>query len=97
MHDRHIDTQIITGEPSAMPTYIDIHDLPASRPRTSSAPMKPTSGPGRVRRRLQALLGRRDEGKVFCLVDAPERESAARVHREAHGLEALPVEVKQGA
>jgi len=27
-------------------------------------------------------------GKVFCLVDAPDAESAARVHREAHGLEA---------
>ncbi|KQV77153.1 gualylate cyclase [Aeromicrobium sp. Root344] len=27
-----------------------------------------------------------DSGKVFCLVDAPDAESAARVHREAHGL-----------
>ena len=27
-------------------------------------------------------------GKVFCLVDAPDRETATRVHREAHGLEA---------
>lgn len=25
-------------------------------------------------------------GKVFCLVDAPDAESAARVHQEAHGL-----------
>ena len=25
-------------------------------------------------------------GKVFCLVDAPDAESAAAVHREAHGL-----------
>ena len=34
-------------------------------------------------------------GKVFCLVDAPDAETAARVHREAHGLEAdelTPVE-----
>ena len=29
-----------------------------------------------------------DSGKVFCLVDAPDAETAARVHREAHGLEA---------
>lgn len=36
-------------------------------------------------------------GKVFCLVDAPDAESAARVHREAHGLEADEiVEVRQG-
>jgi hypothetical protein len=25
-------------------------------------------------------------GKVFCLVDAPSKEAAAAVHREAHGL-----------
>jgi len=25
-------------------------------------------------------------GKVFCLVEAPDAESAAAVHREAHGL-----------
>jgi hypothetical protein len=35
------------------------------------------------------------EGKVFCLVDAPSAEAAATVHREAHGLvadEIYPVE-----
>ena len=26
------------------------------------------------------------EGKIFCLVDAPDVEAAHRVHREAHGL-----------
>ena len=26
------------------------------------------------------------EGKIFCLVDAPDAESANTVHREAHGL-----------
>lgn len=34
-------------------------------------------------------------GKVFCLVEAPDVESAARVHREAHGLVAdqlIPVQ-----
>jgi Nickel responsive protein SCO4226-like len=36
-------------------------------------------------------------GKVFCLVDAPSAEAAAKVHREAHGLEADEiVEVRQG-
>lgn len=25
-------------------------------------------------------------GKIFCLVEAPDAETAARVHREAHGL-----------
>ena len=26
------------------------------------------------------------DGKIFCLVDAPDAETAATVHREAHGL-----------
>ena len=37
-------------------------------------------------------------GKVFCLVDAPSKEAAAAVHREAHGLEADEINpVKEGA
>jgi peptidyl-tRNA hydrolase len=26
------------------------------------------------------------QGKIFCLVDAPDGDAANRVHREAHGL-----------
>jgi Protein of unknown function (DUF4242) len=36
-----------------------------------------------------------NDGKVFCLVDAPDAEAAITVHREAHGLVAdhiYPVE-----
>jgi hypothetical protein len=36
-------------------------------------------------------------GDVFCLVEAPDKEAAIRVHREAHGL--VPdeiVEVQEG-
>ena len=25
-------------------------------------------------------------GKIFCLVDAPDAETASKVHKEAHGL-----------
>ena len=36
-------------------------------------------------------------GKVFCLVDAPSKEAAAAVHREAHWLLADEIiEVKEG-
>ena len=36
-------------------------------------------------------------GKVFCLVEAPTKEAAIAVHREAHGLVADElVEVKEG-
>ena len=37
-------------------------------------------------------------GKVFCLVEAPNKEAAIAVHREAHGLVADEItEVQEGA
>ena len=37
-------------------------------------------------------------GRVFCLVEAPSKEAAEAVHREAHGLVADEItEVQQGA
>lgn len=37
------------------------------------------------------------EGTVFCLVNAPNKDAAARVHREAHGLVADEIiEVREG-
>jgi hypothetical protein len=37
-------------------------------------------------------------GKVFCLVEAPNKEAAIAVHREAHGLVADDlIEVTEGA
>ena len=37
-------------------------------------------------------------GKVFCLVDAPSKEAAIAVHKEAHGLLADEIiEVKEGS
>ena len=36
-------------------------------------------------------------GKVFCLIDAPNKEAAVAVHREGHGLVADEIiEVKEG-
>ena len=38
-----------------------------------------------------------DQGKVFCLVEAPDAEAAVACHREAHGLTADEIhEVVQG-
>ena len=37
-------------------------------------------------------------GKIFCLVDAPDADTAATVHREAHGLVADEIyHVQEGA
>ena len=39
-----------------------------------------------------------DEGKIFCLVDAPDAEAANTVHREAHGLVADEIyQVQEGS
>ncbi len=38
-----------------------------------------------------------NDGQVFCLVQAPNKEAAIAVHREAHGLIADEItEVKEG-
>jgi hypothetical protein len=37
-------------------------------------------------------------GKIFCLVEAPDQDSAHTVHREAHGLVADEIyQVQEGA
>ena len=39
-----------------------------------------------------------ESGRVFCLVEAPTKEAAERVHREAHGLVADElIEVQEGS
>jgi len=39
-----------------------------------------------------------DTGEVFCLVEAPNKEAAEAVHREAHGLVADEItEVREGS
>jgi len=39
-----------------------------------------------------------NDGRVFCLVEAPDKESAIKVHKEAHGLLADEIfEVNEGS
>jgi hypothetical protein len=82
-----------------VPTYMDMHDIPGV---TAAA----VAGAHEADLKVQGQYGVNykhywvDEkgGKVFCLVDAPDKETAARVHREAHGLEAHTLyEVQEGA
>jgi hypothetical protein len=82
-----------------MATYLDIHDIPGVK-------ADDVIGAHAADVRVQDQYGvnykhywvDEDAGKVFCLVEAPDRESANRVHREAHGLVAHTLhEVEQGA
>jgi len=82
-----------------MPLYLDEHDIPGVKAAdvagAHAADMQVQSKYGVEYRHYWVD---EEKGKVFCLVDAPDRETAARVHREAHGLEAHTLyEVSQGA
>lgn len=82
-----------------MPTYLDIHDLPGVKAAdVAGAHEADVRVQSRYAVDYRHFWVDEEAGKVFCLVDAPDRETAARVHREAHGLEAHTLhEVIQGA
>jgi hypothetical protein len=81
-----------------MPTYMDVHDIPGVKAIDVVAAHEADV-------RVQGQYGvaykhywfDEEDGKVFRLVDAPDRETANGVHREAHGPEAHTLhEVTQG-
>jgi hypothetical protein len=72
-----------------MPLFMDVHEkLPAG------TTAKDVAGAHTADVKTQAKYGVKylrywvDEkaGKAFCLVEAPNAEAAAKVHKEAHGL-----------
>jgi hypothetical protein len=84
-----------------MPLYMDIHE---SIPEGTNA--KDVAGAHAADVQTQDRYGVKylrywvdeKEGKVFCLVEAPDAEAAATVHREAHGLVANRIhEVTEGS
>jgi hypothetical protein len=82
-----------------VPTYLDIHDIPGVTTTdvlaAHEADVRVQGAYGVNYRHFWVDEGR---GMVFCLVDAPDPDTATRVHREAHGLVAqILFEVEQGA
>ena len=82
-----------------MTTFLDIHDLPGVKAGdVVDAHAADVRVQGQYGVNYKSYWVDEKDGKVFCLVDAPDPETAARVHREAHGLEAHTLyEVKEGA
>lgn len=69
------------------PLYIDIHDLPGATAKdVAEAHTKDVQTQGKYGVRYVRYWVNEEEGKVFCLVEAPDAETANVVHREAHGL-----------
>jgi hypothetical protein len=87
------------GEERAMPKFIDVHGgRVASRWATLPRLTPLMSNPGPVRRQVPRYWVSEGEGKIFCLTNAPDAKTAARVHREAHGLVADEIyEVQEGS
>ena len=82
-----------------MPTYMDVHDIPGVKAEdVAGAHAADVAIQDQYNVNYKHYWVDEENGKVFCLVDAPDRETATRVHREAHGLEAHTLhEVSQGA
>lgn len=82
-----------------MPLFLDIHqDVPGlTKEAVAEAHAKDLQIQGNYNVRYLRYWYDVNNGKVFCLVEAPDKEAAAAVHREAHGLVADEIfEVQEG-
>ena len=82
-----------------MPLFMDVHRKVngLSAQAVADAHKKDLEKQGKHHVKYLKYWFNEKDGTVFCLSEAPDRESALAVHREAHGL--MPddiVEVKEG-
>ena len=71
-----------------MPLFMDIHNyIPGlTRDAIRSAHAKDLETEGQYGVQYLHYWFNDETGKVFCLVEAPDKEAAIRVHREGHGF-----------
>lgn len=70
-----------------MPLFMDIHNCDGVCPEdVAKAHQADMAVQDKYGVEYKKYWFNEDRGKLFCLVDAPFAEAAARVHREAHGL-----------
>ena len=82
-----------------MPLYMDVHhvDEGVSAEEVAAAHQKDLEVQGQYGVDYRSYWVDENAGRIFCLVEAPDAETAHRVHREAHGLVAEEIyEVKEG-
>ena len=83
-----------------MPLYMDVHHLEGgvSAKDVADAHMKDVETQGKYGVNYKQYWVDEKAGKIFCLVEAPDADTAHTVHREAHGLVADEIyEVSEGA
>jgi hypothetical protein len=77
-----------------MPLYMDVHNLDGVKAAdVEKAHAADLQVQGKYDVNYLRYWVDEQNGKVFCLVEAPNSEAAATVHKEAHGL--VPDEVYQ--
>jgi hypothetical protein len=71
-----------------MPLFMDIHSLggPVGLSDAAQAHQADLTAQGEYHVDYKQYWVDEQNGKIFCLVEAPDAETAATVHREAHGL-----------
>ena len=82
-----------------MPLFMDVHNMEGgvSASDVAGAHQKDVETQGQYGVNYKSYWVDEKQGKIFCLVEAPDAETAARVHREAHGLVADEIyEVHEG-
>ena len=83
-----------------MPLYMDIHrNVEGLTPEAvADAHKKDLEVQDEYGVRYHRYWYNDETGEVFCLAEAPSKEAAEAVHREAHGLTADEIiEVKEGS
>ena len=83
-----------------MPLYLDVHHKVdgLSTEMAAAAHKKDLEVQGKYGVNYLRYWYDEGTGKVFCLVQAPNKEAAAAVHRESHGGMADEIiEVKEGS
>lgn len=83
-----------------MPLYMDVHTIDGgvSVDDVAKAHVADLQTQGEYDVKYLRYWVNEDQGKVFCLVEAPSATAATTVHREAHGLVADEVfQVQEGS
>ena len=83
-----------------MPLFLDVHNVAGgvSAADVAGAHMKDLQEQSKHEVKYLRYWVDEKAGKIFCLVDAPNKEAAHTVHRNAHGLVADEIyEVTEGS
>src|SRR5438445_10644293 len=94
------DPESQTRGENQMPLFLDVHNhVPGAKAKdVADAHMKDLKVQGKYGVKYLKYWLDESKGKIFCLVDAPNKEEAEKVHHESHDiLAAVFIEVLGGS